>query len=83
MTRSRALQIACGLALALSLPSYLAAQTPAGLAGFSKANLFGIWSKDRFADAVVVSGPAQDDLYVRYGGGGCDGWTYPSFRQFP
>jgi enamine deaminase RidA (YjgF/YER057c/UK114 family) len=57
MTRSRALQIACGLALALSLPSYLAAQTPAGLAGFSKANLFGIWSKDRFADAVVVSGP--------------------------
>jgi enamine deaminase RidA (YjgF/YER057c/UK114 family) len=61
MNRSRAARIAGGLALALLLPSYLIAQTPAGtsVAGFAKANQFGIWSKDRFADAVVVSGPRK------------------------
>src|SRR5262245_25310300 len=38
------------------LPSSLIAQTT----GFAKENLFGIWSKDRFADAViVVSGPSK------------------------
>jgi 2-iminobutanoate/2-iminopropanoate deaminase len=65
MTRSRAAQIACGLVLVLLLPSYLIAQTPAGssTAGFAKANLFGIWSKDRFADAVVVSG-AHKTIYL-------------------
>ena len=39
--------------VAASLPASLIAET----AGFAKENLFGIWSKNRFADAVIVSGP--------------------------
>lgn len=59
MTRSRAVQIATVIAVALLLPFSLLAETPtvAPTAGFTKENLFGIWSKDRFADAVVVTGP--------------------------
>jgi len=58
MNISRVAQIACVLglaALAALVPSSLIAQG----AGFARENVFGIWSKDRFADAVIVSGPSK------------------------
>jgi 2-iminobutanoate/2-iminopropanoate deaminase len=59
MNSSRAASIACAFAMTFLLPATLGAQTPTGAptAGFTKENVFGVWSKDRFADAVVVTGP--------------------------
>ena len=46
-------------ATCLLASSMAGAQQPAPPSGFQKQNTFGVWSKNSFADAVTVTGPAK------------------------
>jgi 2-iminobutanoate/2-iminopropanoate deaminase len=49
-----------------------AAQAQSTDVKFEKKNYFGVWSKDRFADAVVVSGPQKTIYMSGFGGEDAD-----------